>query len=50
LPFPVKFIAEEIPEPAMAPTLGEHTDKVLAEVLEYDADTIAALRKAGALG
>jgi len=50
LPFPVKFIAEEAPEPSMAPTLGEHTDKVLAEVLEYDEEKIAALRKAGALG
>ena len=50
LPFPVKFIAEEIPEPSLAPTLGEHTDTVLAEVLEYDEDKIAALRKVGALG
>jgi crotonobetainyl-CoA:carnitine CoA-transferase CaiB-like acyl-CoA transferase len=50
LPFPVKLIGEEIQEPSLAPTLGEHTDRVLAEVLEYDQDTIAALRKTGALG
>jgi crotonobetainyl-CoA:carnitine CoA-transferase CaiB-like acyl-CoA transferase len=31
----------------MAPRLGEHTDKVLAEVLGYDRETIAALRQAG---
>jgi crotonobetainyl-CoA:carnitine CoA-transferase CaiB-like acyl-CoA transferase len=50
LPFPVKVIGEQLPEPTMAPTLGEHTDRVLAEVLGYDTDKIAALRKAGALG
>jgi crotonobetainyl-CoA:carnitine CoA-transferase CaiB-like acyl-CoA transferase len=50
LPFPVKVIGEQLPEPTMAPTLGEHTDRVLAEVLGYDADKIAALRKAGVLG
>jgi crotonobetainyl-CoA:carnitine CoA-transferase CaiB-like acyl-CoA transferase len=47
LPFPVKLIGEELPPPSMAPRLGEHTDRVLAEVLGYDADTIAALRRAG---
>jgi SAM-dependent methyltransferase len=28
LPFPVKFRGEELPEPGMAPTVGEHTDAV----------------------
>src|SRR5258706_301237 len=28
MPFPVKFIGEELPEPCMAPTVGEHTDAV----------------------
>ena len=32
------------------PTLGEHTDTVLADVLGMDAEAIEALRKAGALG
>jgi crotonobetainyl-CoA:carnitine CoA-transferase CaiB-like acyl-CoA transferase len=50
LPFPVKFLAEQMPEPSMAPTLGEHTDEVLTKVLEYDAARIAALRTAGVLG
>jgi crotonobetainyl-CoA:carnitine CoA-transferase CaiB-like acyl-CoA transferase len=50
LPFPVKVIGEQLPEPTMAPALGEHTERVLAEVLGYDTDKIAALRKAGVLG
>ncbi len=50
LTFLMKVIGEELPEPSMAPTLGEHTDKVLADVLEYDKDKIAALRQAGVLG
>ena len=50
LPFPVKFAGEELPEPTKAPTVGEHTDRVLAETLGYDADRIAALRDSGALG
>jgi crotonobetainyl-CoA:carnitine CoA-transferase CaiB-like acyl-CoA transferase len=48
--FPVRFPGEELPEPARAPTLGEHTDRVLAEVLGYDAARIARLRACGALG
>ncbi len=50
LPFPVQFVGEELPEPAMAPTVGEHSEEVLSTVLGYDADRIEALRKAGALG
>jgi crotonobetainyl-CoA:carnitine CoA-transferase CaiB-like acyl-CoA transferase len=50
LPFPVKFIDEELPAPGMAPTVGEHTESVLAEVLGYDAEKIAVLREAGAFG
>lgn len=49
LPFPVKFLNEELPEPALSPTLGEQTDKVLAEVLGYGKEKIAALRQAGAV-
>jgi crotonobetainyl-CoA:carnitine CoA-transferase CaiB-like acyl-CoA transferase len=50
LPFPVKFIDQELPEPARAPTVGQHTDQVLKEVLGYDDEKIAGLRSGGALG
>jgi formyl-CoA transferase len=38
------------PIPARAPDPGQHTDDVLASVLGYDADRIAALRDSGAVG
>jgi crotonobetainyl-CoA:carnitine CoA-transferase CaiB-like acyl-CoA transferase len=50
LPFPVRFLDEELPEPARAPTVGEHTEAVLRGVLGYDAERIARLRGSGALG
>ncbi len=50
LPFPVKFTGEVLPEPSWAPTVGEHTEAVLRDVLGYDAERIDALRGAGALG
>jgi crotonobetainyl-CoA:carnitine CoA-transferase CaiB-like acyl-CoA transferase len=50
LPTPLKFADVGLPEPTMAPTLGEHTDEVLREVLGYDDATVAAKRSAGALG
>jgi crotonobetainyl-CoA:carnitine CoA-transferase CaiB-like acyl-CoA transferase len=51
VPVPIKLIGEpDLPVPTHAPTMGEHTDAVLTEVLGYDADRIAALRAAGALG
>jgi len=50
LPFPVKYRGEELPEPRMAPTVGEHSEEVLREVLGYDAEKIAALREAGVFG
>jgi crotonobetainyl-CoA:carnitine CoA-transferase CaiB-like acyl-CoA transferase len=50
IPFPVKVIDEELPVPTRAPTVGQHTDEVLAEVLGYDDERVAALRDAGALG
>jgi crotonobetainyl-CoA:carnitine CoA-transferase CaiB-like acyl-CoA transferase len=50
LPFPVKIIDEALPEPAMAPTVGEHTDAVLKRVLGYDDARIRGLREGGALG
>jgi crotonobetainyl-CoA:carnitine CoA-transferase CaiB-like acyl-CoA transferase len=51
LPFPVRVAGEAPPAAAeRAPAVGEHTDRVLAEVLGYDAARIAALRACGALG
>jgi crotonobetainyl-CoA:carnitine CoA-transferase CaiB-like acyl-CoA transferase len=50
LPFPVRFLREELPEPTKAPTVGEHSEDVLRSVLGYDAARIAKLRESGALG
>jgi crotonobetainyl-CoA:carnitine CoA-transferase CaiB-like acyl-CoA transferase len=50
LPFPVKFLGETLPTPTKAPSVGEHSDAVLRDVLGYGADRIAALRASGALG
>jgi crotonobetainyl-CoA:carnitine CoA-transferase CaiB-like acyl-CoA transferase len=50
IPTPVKFIDESIPVPTKAPTVGEHSEAVLRDVLGYDAAKIAELRAAGALG
>lgn len=49
-PYPVKFVGEPTSVPAPAPTVGEHTDEVLTEVLGYDAERIAELRGANAFG
>jgi crotonobetainyl-CoA:carnitine CoA-transferase CaiB-like acyl-CoA transferase len=50
LPFPVKFVGEQLPLPEQAPTAGEHTYEVLRAVCDYDDEEIAALRRSGALG
>jgi crotonobetainyl-CoA:carnitine CoA-transferase CaiB-like acyl-CoA transferase len=51
LPFPVRVVGEEPPAAATpAPDAGEHTEQVLAGLLGYDPERIAALRAAGALG
>jgi crotonobetainyl-CoA:carnitine CoA-transferase CaiB-like acyl-CoA transferase len=50
LPFPVRFEGEELPEPSKAPSVGQHTEQVLREVLGYDAERLARLRESGALG
>ena len=50
LPSPLKLVDGELPVPQKAPTVGQHTDAVLRDVLGYDADRIAALREDGALG
>jgi crotonobetainyl-CoA:carnitine CoA-transferase CaiB-like acyl-CoA transferase len=51
LPFPVRVVGETPPAAATpAPAVGEHTEKVLHEVLGYDADRIAELADTGAFG
>lgn len=50
LPTPLKFADVGLPEPTRAPTLGQHTEEVLAEVLGYDDAALAAKRDAGAFG
>ena len=50
VPSPLKFADAPVPTPTKAPTVGQHTDEILSGVLGYDAERIAALRDAGALG
>ncbi len=50
LPLPVFVNGEPLPVPSMAPTAGQHTDEVLAEVLGKDAATIEKLRDSGVFG
>ncbi len=50
LPSPLKVVGGSLPTPTKAPEVGEHTDEVLKDVLGYDAERIAALRKGGAFG
>jgi crotonobetainyl-CoA:carnitine CoA-transferase CaiB-like acyl-CoA transferase len=50
LPTPIRFLDDELPVPAKAPTLGEHTEAVLREVLGLDDAEIDRRRAAGAFG
>ena len=50
LGFPVHFVGEELPPPGRAPTVGQHSEQVLRELLGFDQEKIAALRQAGVLG
>jgi crotonobetainyl-CoA:carnitine CoA-transferase CaiB-like acyl-CoA transferase len=50
VPSPIKLIGEELPIPTKAPTVGEHSEAVLRDVLGYDDARIAQLRGGGALG
>jgi len=50
LPLPVKVAGMEQTAPTMAPTVGQHTDEVMADVLGHDASTIAEMRESGAFG
>lgn len=50
LPLPVNVIGEDRLTPTMAPTVGQHTDEVMADVLGLDESRIAELRDRGAFG
>jgi crotonobetainyl-CoA:carnitine CoA-transferase CaiB-like acyl-CoA transferase len=49
-PTPIKYLDVELPVPTKAPTVGQHTDEVLRDLLGLDDERIAALRATGALG
>ncbi len=49
LPTPIKLVGDELPPPRKAPTVGQHTDEILREVLNKTDDEIDALRRAGAV-
>ena len=46
---PLNFSGTPVREPAAPPTLGQHTDEVLKEVLNMDAGEIARLKQTGAV-
>jgi crotonobetainyl-CoA:carnitine CoA-transferase CaiB-like acyl-CoA transferase len=50
LPTPLKFLDEDLPRPSRAPTLGEHSEAVLHDVLGWDDAAISAARDKGAFG
>jgi len=51
MPSPIKLLGEELPVPTKAPVEpGRDADAVLADVLGWDAERIATLRRTGALG
>jgi crotonobetainyl-CoA:carnitine CoA-transferase CaiB-like acyl-CoA transferase len=50
LPTPIKFVGEEMVMPTKAPTVGQHTDEVLRDVLGWDDARIAQARANGTLG
>jgi hypothetical protein len=51
MPSPIKPIGEELPMPGIAAREpGRDTDAVLRDVLGYDGERIATLRRSGALG
>jgi crotonobetainyl-CoA:carnitine CoA-transferase CaiB-like acyl-CoA transferase len=47
---PLHFVGEELPHPAKAPTVGQHTEAVLRSVLGYDDNQISIARDGGAFG
>ena len=50
LPLPVYVDGAKPPTPSMAPTVGQHTDQVMADMLGLGTDEINDLRASGAFG
>jgi len=50
LPLPVFVEGESLPVPSKAPTVGQHTDEVMRDVLGYDDAKLAQLRDQGTFG
>jgi crotonobetainyl-CoA:carnitine CoA-transferase CaiB-like acyl-CoA transferase len=50
LPLPVFVGGEPLPVPTKAPTVGQHTEEVMTEVLGRDEAEIAKLRESGVFG
>ncbi len=50
LPSPLKYIGEELPLPEKAPTVGQHTETVLRDLLGWDDARLAEARRDGAFG
>ena len=50
LPLPVNVIGQQRTTPTKAPTVGQHTDEVIREVLGRSDDDIAAMRERGTFG
>ena len=50
LPLPIKLVDGDLPLPTKAPTVGQHTEAVLRDLLGYDNVRLEALREAGAFG
>jgi len=50
LPLPVFVNGDALAVPTLAPTVGQHTDEVMAEVLDKDEAAVAKLRDGGAFG
>ena len=47
LPTPIRLVDAELPPPRRAPTVGQHTDEVLRDVLGRTEEEIASLRHRG---
>jgi len=50
LPGPLKFVGETLPRPQHAPTVGQHSETVLRDLLGWGDDRIAQAKDAGTLG
>jgi crotonobetainyl-CoA:carnitine CoA-transferase CaiB-like acyl-CoA transferase len=47
---PIRYSRTPVADPVAAPSVGQHTDEVIREILGYDEDRLARLSEAGAFG